>query len=68
MLKLEKLKDRDIKKNSNTSNDGKKIHNISYFYRCLAIQHLFFKISLIIIYLLFIIIQETWLIPQIILK
>lgn len=37
MLKLEKLKDRDIRKNPKASNNGKKIHNISYFYRCLVI-------------------------------
>ena len=61
MLKLEKLKDRDIKKNPNTSNDGKKIHNISYFYRCLVIgpkslpfnaYSLRFYLSLFIYYLL----------------
>ena len=40
----------------------------SHWSKIFAIQHLFFKISFIIIYLLFIIIQETWLIPQIILK
>lgn len=40
----------------------------SHWSKIFAIQSLFFKISLIIIYLLFIIIQETWLIPQIILK